>query len=788
MFGKRLRQLYVLLLCLLLGLVVPYLLASYAFTGTSSETRGFCGLNVSYRFDCLPSSVPGENHCHSLGCCYDVMIQSDVYAPLCFHSVPSEYGYTIQKTKSSSSSSSSSSSAIRSKPVTYKMGDQQELTLNLTSLRDKTIFNTTAWPLQMKVQRQGDDLLRLLLWSPSNNEYVDDDFQPADAADAQLDVIVEEKEGGEFNITILRVATNETLIETVYGPLIYGEKYIEITSKIPTRDLYGLGQRDNIELSPNFDHRDRWALFSREDVAKTGATYGVHPFLMNFERSGKMYGLYLRNSAPVEVGVLPIPALVFRAVGGALDLRLMAGPSPRDVTRQYTRMVGLPALPPYWALGYHLCRTSSNSSEYESIVQAMEEAKIPYESDCIDARLNYPNSFSELSQEALQRIEDMKDAGRKFLLVQYPFLPVGSDAFNAAQNEQVLMEVSQANETLPYYGSVDGKAVAYPDYLDEDSFLKWLRNDPTITELYSHADGVLLFRNTPLNQAGLNYTAWIDPSGPNCTASTPENCCPRADLPFLPKGLWDLNTGTLCQATQHTSPNGDGLQIPHLEVHNTYGLYHQRRVRQMMEHVRKATRPLLTSQTTHPGSGVLGGYFGGFYPPDFVAQQRGLVQILEAGLYGIPMVGVPICGSVNYTSGELRSEWCLRAHQTAAFWPFMMSHYEYGHAPRNPPDFNKGFSNQLKYFVKQRYMILPYLYTLFYEAHKEGLPVVRPLFYEFPEDPGSRAVSRQFLVGEGLLVSPAFNSIGTDTSVQVQVHFPPGCCLPDDPSTTLKLT
>lgn len=73
----------------------------------------------------------------------------------------------------------------------------------------------------------------------------------------------------------------------------------------------------------------------------------------------------------------------------------------------------------------------------------MEESEIPYESDCIDARLTYPNPFSELSEEALQRISDMKDAGRKFLLVQYPFVPVKSKAYDGAQAKQVLLEVSR---------------------------------------------------------------------------------------------------------------------------------------------------------------------------------------------------------------------------------------------------------------------------------------------------------------------------------------------------------
>ena len=60
-----------------------------------------------------------------------------------------------------------------------------------------------------------------------------------------------------------------------------------------------------------------------------------------------------------------------------------------------------------------------------------------------------------------------------------------------------------------------------------------------------------------------------------------------------------------------------------------------------------------------------------------------------------------------------------------------------------------------------RYSLLPYYYTLFYKAHREVDPqnapaatVTRPLFFEFPKDPNTYSIDRQFMVGSGLLISP----------------------------------
>lgn len=54
--------------------------------------------------------------------------------------------------------------------------------------------------------------------------------------------------------------------------------------------------------------------------------------------------------------IQPAPAVTFTTTGGGLTLYVLTGPSPTEVIRQYTELVGRPTMPPYWALGYHQCR------------------------------------------------------------------------------------------------------------------------------------------------------------------------------------------------------------------------------------------------------------------------------------------------------------------------------------------------------------------------------------------------------------------------------------------------
>jgi len=81
----------------------------------------------------------------------------------------------------------------------------------------------------------------------------------------------------------------------------------------------------------------------------------------------------------VEVELQPMPALTIRTIGGILDMYVFLGPKPDDVIQQYTAVIGLPVMPPYWSLGFHLCRYGCKSSaELKTIINRNRQLGIPY--------------------------------------------------------------------------------------------------------------------------------------------------------------------------------------------------------------------------------------------------------------------------------------------------------------------------------------------------------------------------------------------------------------------------
>ena len=81
----------------------------------------------------------------------------------------------------------------------------------------------------------------------------------------------------------------------------------------------------------------------------------------------------------VDVDLQPLPALTFRTIGGILDFYIFSGPSPDAVIQQYTKVIGQPYLPPYWSLGFHLCRYGyTGTQEMHDVIDRNRKAGFPY--------------------------------------------------------------------------------------------------------------------------------------------------------------------------------------------------------------------------------------------------------------------------------------------------------------------------------------------------------------------------------------------------------------------------
>ncbi|KAG7264690.1 hypothetical protein CRUP_006217 [Coryphaenoides rupestris] len=119
--------------------------------------------------------------------------------------------------------------------------------------------------------------------------------------------------------------------------------------------------------------------------------------------------------------------------------------------------------------------------------------------------------------------------------------------------------------------------------------------------------------------------------------------------------------------------------------------------------------------------------------------------------------GADICGFFN----DAEYEMCLRWMQLGAFYPYSRNHNGKGSRRQDPVAWDKKFADASRDVLNIRYSLLPYLYTLMFEAHNRGNTVVRPLLHEFVDDRDTWDIYKQFLWGPALLITPVMEKGAT---------------------------
>ncbi len=135
---------------------------------------------------------------------------------------------------------------------------------------------------------------------------------------------------------------------------------------------------------------------------------------------------------------------------------------------------------------------------------------------------------------------------------------------------------------------------------------------------------------------------------------------------------------------------------------------------------------------------------------------------LSFGLSGFTYWSHDIGGFVNRSPRALYRRWT----------PFgaLTSHTRtHGAPPREPWEYDEALADDFRRAMELKYSLMPYIYAQSVDASSKGHPVMRALFFEYPEDPTSWLIEDEYLFGKEMLVAPLFEE--TDTR---RVYLPPG--------------
>ncbi|NXR00109.1 LYAG glucosidase, partial [Sagittarius serpentarius] len=544
-----------------------------------------------------------------------------------------------------------------------------------------------------------------------------------------------------FGLVVYRQRGGRVLLNTTVAPLFFADQFLQISTSLPSHFISGLGEHlTPLVLDTEWTRVTLW----NRDMAPAPQVnlYGSHPFYLGMEDGGSAHGVFLLNSNAMDVLLQPSPALTWRTTGGILDFYVFLGPDPKSVVRQYLDVIGFPFMPPYWGLGFHLCRWGYSSTDItRQVVANMTAARFPLDVqwndlDYMDAKRDF--TFNKKSfKDYPEMVRDFHRRGLRYIMIVDPGISSsGPPGTYKPYDEGLKRGVFIRNATgQPLVGKVWPGPTAFPDFTNLETHEWW---HDMVKDFHDQVpfDGM-----------------WIDMNEPSNFVEGSQDGCPNNSLeqpPYVP-GVFGgrLRAGTICASSQQYLSS-------HYNLHSLYGL-----TEAIASHDRPRFPPASPPQPAASPWALCPRRRGAPMPSGSPS-----TEVLLFNLFGVPLVGADICGFVGDTSEEL----CVRWTQLGAFYPFMRNHNDHGARPQEPYAFSPAAQAAMRNALRLRYSLLPFLYTLFHRAHSAGETVARPLFLEFPKDPNTWAVDRQLMWGGGLLVTPVLEAGKT----KVSGYFPAG--------------
>uniref|UniRef100_A0A7E4VGI2 Maltase n=1 Tax=Panagrellus redivivus TaxID=6233 RepID=A0A7E4VGI2_PANRE len=715
---------------------------------------------VGQRVDCFPDPGFSQDACKARGCIYDSDYEQNKPSdPLCYF--PANNGYTV------------TDQSVKANTTTA--------TLTFSSGATANPFGTNFQQLQFQSTQLGN-ALKVSIKPVGTSRYVPPVpiAEPFIQSPESLNVEIVNNTGG-FSFRVVRQINNIRLWDTSIGGLHFADQYIQIATYLPTDKIYGFGENIHQNIKHDFTKYTTWGMFARDQppnsVNGEGENlYGVHPFYLGLEEDGKAHGVFILNSNPQDVTTGPAPHLVYRTIGGQLDIYYLPGPTPENVIRQYHELIGKPFLPAYWALGFQLCRYGySGVDEVKDTVARLKAAGIPQDVQFAD--IDYMERYKDFTYDhdkwgQWPNFTDyLHSQGQRVILIFDPAIQADYDTFKRGieqnvswiewpRDDLVMRDIQDqyplAKNTKIMLGVVwPDKHVGFPDFLDPTNITtNWWADEFKRYHDLQKFDGIWLDMNEPSNFGTNQDPPWYYGSSdhPNdlplkCPTSGADSAL---DIPpYKTKGVYIYGDGnvfasnTLCAFG--TSIRGQSTLY---NTKNLYGYSESVSTWKALE-VARGKRAAIVSRSTFPGSGTVAGHWLGDNTARWEDLRTSIIGAQEFNLFGIPYVGSDICGFLGTTNEEL----CLRWQQMGAFHSFMRNHNTAGEPAQDPAQW-PSVANATRIANLFRYRHLPYLFSLHFNATRYGGTVIRPVFFEFPLDATTHTLSHQFLWGPAVLVAP----------------------------------
>ena len=482
----------------------------------------------------------------------------------------------------------------------------------------------------------------------------------------------------------------------------------------PGTTLYGTGEVPG-SLVRNGRVNVCWNTDAYGYDTDTPSLYQSHPWVLAVRPDGSSFGVLAATPGRVTIDLAR--GIEFRAQGPVFPVVVIERASPQDVVRALADLTGRMPLPPRWAIGFQQCRYSyAPDSEVVRIAREFRARGLPcdvlwLDIDYMDRRR--PFTFSPLGFPHPETLSDTLHArGFKSVWILDPGIKrePGDRMYETGRGGDHWVTMPDGT---PFLGKVWPGDCNFPDFTREATRAWWAASVAAFAQR-SGADGIWNDMNEPavfgVEGKSMPATAWH-----------------RADE--------DLG--------------GPGY---HARYHNIYGMLMARASWVGMRARDSERRPFVLSRANFLGGQKYAAAWTGDNrsSPEHLAMA--LPMVLNLGLSGQPFAGPDIGGYAGPVAGDDFAAWM----GLGSLLPFSRAHTETGNARKEPWSFGPRVEAICRRALQTRYRLLPYLYTVFEEASRTGLPVARPAFFADPAADWLRGVEHEFLLGADVLVDLRF--------------------------------
>ncbi|MCL2003558.1 MAG: alpha-xylosidase [Oscillospiraceae bacterium] len=473
--------------------------------------------------------------------------------------------------------------------------------------------------------------------------------------------------------------------------------------------VYGLGER----FTPFVKNGQSVDIWNEDGGTASDIAYKNIPFYV----SSKGYGVFANHPERVsyEIASEAASRVQFSVPGEELNYYVVGGGSVKAAVANYCALTGMPPLPPAWSFGLWLSTsftTNYDEQTVNSFIDGMEERGIPltvFHYDCFWMKEYEWCNFAwdeAMFPEPASMLRRLRDKGLRVCVWINSYIGQKSPLFDEAAERGFLLK------------KTDG------------TVWQWDRWQPQM--------GLVDFTNPDACKWYAGKLEALVDMGVDCFKTDFGERIPTEDVAWFDGG----------------DPE---------KMHNYYTFLYNKCVFDLLERKKGKGGATLFARSATTGGQQFPVHWGGDCEATYAAMAETLRGGLSLALGGFAFWSHDISGFEATATPDLYKRW-------VAFGLFSTHSRLHGsHSYRVPWLFDDEAVDVLRRFTKIKHSLMPYLFAQSVKATQTGVPVMRPMVMEYPDDPLCHTLDKQYMLGDSLLVAPVFHENG-----HCDVYLPDG--------------